>query len=119
MVKPPERMPENVVLFKTDPRMTDWDIKNYLEKIYKVSVAGINSRIFMGDLKASTKGLTKKDDYKLAHITLTSGQTFKWPELFPEQKAREQKEDFDRTVDEINKGRTSNPDQIGVPTWFA
>lgn len=119
MMKPKERMPENIVLFKTDVRMTDWDIKNYLEKIYKVPIAAVHSKIMNGDLQGSVKGITKKDDYKLAHVTLPAGQTFKWPELFPEQKAKEQTDDYETTLKELNKQRNIDPNQKGIPSWFS
>lgn len=119
MIKPPERLPANIVLFKTDVRMTDWDIKNYLEKIYKVPVAAIKSRILMGDLKSSQSGLTKKDDYKVAHVTLPAGQKFTWPDLFPQAKAKEESDQYTKTLEELSKERSIRPDQTGLPTWFA
>lgn len=119
MVKPPERLPANVVMFKTDVRMTDWDVRNYLEKIYKVPVSAVKSRIFMGELKGSTKGITKKDDYKLTHVTLAGGQTFKWPELFPQDKEEEKKDDYEKTLKEVTKDRKISPDQAGAPAWLA
>lgn len=118
-IKPKERQPKNVVLFKTDVRMTDWDIKSYLEKIYKVPVAGIRSDIRHGDLRASSKGITKTNDYRLAHVTLTADQTFEWPDLFPREKAKEQTEDYEKTLKELTKERKQDPNQRGLPTWFS
>lgn len=119
MIKPPDRLPSNIVMFKTDVRMTEWDIRNYLEKIYKVPVGAVTSRIMTGDLKASKSGLTKKDDYRIAHVTLTAGQRFEWPDLFPQHKTREQVDDYEKTLKELTKERQVKPDQVGLPTWFA
>lgn len=118
MIKPDERLPENVVTFKTDPRMTDWDIKNYLEKIYKVQVASVSSRISAGDLKRVKDGLAKCEDYRIAHVSLPLGQKFKWPDLFAEEKNEEKLSDYQRTLKEVNKGRTLDPNVQDVPSWF-
>ena len=118
MIKPKQPMPENIVSFKTDPRMTDWDIKNYLESIYKVQVAGISSRIYGGELRKTSVGPTKKDDYKISHVTLPMGQTFRWPDLFPQEKLDEKLSDYEKTLKEINVGRKEDPDRFGLPSWL-
>lgn len=118
MVKPDKPMPDNIVTFKVDPRMTDWDIKNYLEKIYKVQIGSIQSRIMAGSLKRIREGLTKRDDYRLVSVTLPIGKTFKWPDLFPEDKAEEQQTDMDKSLKLFNEGRTMDPN-IRVPGWIS
>ena len=42
------KVPTNQVHFHCSPQMTDIDIKNYLQKIYKVQVADVNSYIKSG-----------------------------------------------------------------------
>lgn len=118
MIKSDEKVSENVVTFKTDPRMTDWDIKNYLEKIYKVQVASVKSRILAGDLKRVKEGLAKWEDYKIAYVTLPVGQRFKWPDLFPEEKSKEAISDYKRNLKEVNKGRKMNPSFQDLPNWL-
>ena len=110
--------PKNVVTLKTDPRMTDWDIKNYLEKIYKVPVAGLISKIYGGELKQTSKGITKLEDYKITRVTLTEGQTFTWPDLFPEGKMKEEMDDYEKTIAELNKERKVDKNSSGLPTWL-
>lgn len=111
-------MPDNIVSFKVDPRMTDWDIKNYLEKIYKIRVAAVNSVIECGEIKNTSKGITKEDDYRIAHVTLPLGEKFEWPDLFPTTKFKEALSDYDLTLKELNKQRKSDPNVKDVPTWF-
>lgn len=118
MIKPKHTMPQGVVSFKVDPRMTDWDIKNYLEKIYKVPVASIQSNIFPGTLKRTKTGLAKDADYKIAHVNLPLGQKFTWPDLFPKEKLDENLEDYNRTMKELNKGRELDPNTPQIPSWF-
>lgn len=102
--------PNNVVLFKTDVRMTDWDVKNYLEKIYKVSVGSIKSRIVPGETFRVDEKYTlvgKKDDYRIVRLTLPEGQTFQWPDLFPSKKKEEEEADQRRVLKEVMPDKSS------------
>lgn len=52
--------------------MTKWDVKNYLEKIYKIPVVTVKTHVKCGDIKKA-KGnnyLIKEDDYKVAIVDL-------------------------------------------------
>lgn len=118
MVKSKSKMPENVVAFKVDPRMTDWDIKNYLEKIYKVKVAAVNSHIYPGELYMSQKSLAKREDFKIAHVYLPIGQKFVWPNLFPKEEQETDIEEKKKIAAEVNKNRQVDPSQPNKPVWF-
>lgn len=48
LVRPEEKQPKNVVQFKVPTGMTNYDIQNYLEKIYKVKVIKVESYIENG-----------------------------------------------------------------------
>lgn len=52
--------------------MTIHDIRNYLEKIYKIDVVNITTRIALGKTRQDTaKGyVVKDDDIKYAYVTL-------------------------------------------------
>lgn len=50
LVRPEEKQPKNVVQFKVPTAMTDYDIQNYLEKIYKIKVIKIESDIENGKI---------------------------------------------------------------------
>ena len=74
-----EKLPPNQVVFQVSPAMTSIDIKNYLEKIYKIPVYGVKTRIQMGEVKApgftDQEGLMqlhKDEDIKWAYVTLVS-----------------------------------------------
>lgn len=115
MVKPEKKLPANVVSFKVDPRMTDWDIKNYLEKIYKVPIAAINSEIHPGKVKKSPAMLIKEPDFKLAHISLPIGTSFTWPDLFPSNIKKEDEEDIDSVKKQLDE---LVPQDKTKSTWF-
>ena len=54
-------------------RMTSFDVKNYLEKIYKIPVMHVKTRVVCGEIKKakSTKPyLIKEDDYREAIVDL-------------------------------------------------
>lgn len=76
LVRPTEEQPANVVTFAVSTEMTKHDVKNYLEKIYKVPVVDVRTRIALGETKRDqTYGyVTKKDDVKLAYVTMVSLQ---------------------------------------------
>lgn len=119
MIKRKEPMPENTVSFKIDPRMTDWDVKNYLEKIYKVQVAGIKSRIYSGDIHRTIGGgVGKRRDYKIADVSLPIGQKFTWPDLFPKKKVEEEDNDLQKTREQLSDGRQKDPNVQDIPSWF-
>lgn len=48
LIKPRDPQPKNVVQFEVSMQMTKFDIKNYLEKIYKVPVENVVTHIRMG-----------------------------------------------------------------------
>lgn len=57
--------------------MTRHDIKTYLEKIYKVPVIKVNTRIAIGEMKRNEQGtIVKGDDIKVAYVFLVSYQFF-------------------------------------------
>lgn len=48
LVRPDYKQPPNIVKFIVSNEMTNHDIRNYLEKIYKVKVADVRSNIATG-----------------------------------------------------------------------
>lgn len=74
LIKPLEEQPKNVVTFSVSMQMTKHDVKNYLEKIYKIPVVDVRTRIELGSTKRDTTYgyVTKNDDMKLAYVTMVS-----------------------------------------------
>lgn len=117
LVKPTEKTPNNIVTFKVDPRMTDWDIRNYLEKIYKVSVGAVYSRIHPGELYKTRKGVSKLEDYKIVRVMLPLGQTFDFPDITGKDKQDEKMKDYQELEKAVTKDRGRGIVQ-DVPKWF-
>jgi large subunit ribosomal protein L23 len=72
MIKPPNEQPPNTVTFVVSTEMTRHDIKNYLEKIYKIPVINVRTQVTPGETtRDPVKGYVKKDpDYKTAFVEL-------------------------------------------------
>lgn len=98
--------------------MTDWDVKNYLEKIYKIQVAAVNSRILAGRLIRKAFGVTKADDYKIVHVSLPIGQKYEWPDLFPEEKFQKMKQEYEKTLKLLNESNDKKKSDGDKPGWF-
>ena len=60
--------------------MTKFEIKDYLEKVYSIPVAKVNTEVVVVPLLRNHKNqrFKPKDDYKIAHITLVGG--IRWSE---------------------------------------
>ncbi|XP_068539527.1 large ribosomal subunit protein uL23m isoform X1 [Anas acuta] len=105
-------------------RMTKVDIKNYLEKIYNVPVAAVRTRIQYGaNNKRNHKNQrVKTPDYKVAYVQLGKGQTFQFPNLFPEKEQDEEAQSFDdfrkKYLEKEQKIQKGDPRRGGVPDWF-
>lgn len=122
LIKPPYKQPPNVVNFIVSTQMTKFDIQNYLEKIYNVRVENIVTHVKMGKFERCHKGyIVKKDDYKVAYVTLPKTEKFVFPELFPESKQEEQDKEMkqlDVLTEEWEKNTQRHKHRKGVPTWF-
>ena len=70
------KRPPNQITFHISPEMTKLDVKNYLEKIYKVPVLDVRTKNVSGKTYYSpyvdTKELFKDDDIKYAFVTVVS-----------------------------------------------
>jgi large subunit ribosomal protein L23 len=69
-----EKLPSNKVNFIVSSEMTRLDVKNYLEKIYKVPVMDVRTVHVMGKIQKHKylDETIKEDDHKLAFVTLVS-----------------------------------------------
>lgn len=68
--------PPNVVTFHCSMQMTKHDIKNYLTKIYDIPVVDVRTEVRMGEFFRDPvkKYIKKKDDFRVAVVTLVSNQ---------------------------------------------
>ena len=123
--------------------MTKWDVKNYLEKIYKIPVVKVNTIVKCGDIKKA-KGknyLIKEDDYKTAIVDLVfkcnivcslakyidfqpKDVKFEFPDLFPKDKVDQTSKDLKGVQKEMDFGQLRETrknyknKRHNVPDWF-
>ncbi|EDW33170.1 GL24615 [Drosophila persimilis] len=123
LVRPEEAQPPNVVTFSVSTEMTIHDVRSYLEKIYKLPVIDVRTRIALGETRRDqTYGyVTKKDDVKYAYVTLPKTEEFTFPELF--EKKAEIKEKEEKSMDESKNGFRKfldrNKKRPGTPGWYS
>ncbi|XP_039963983.1 39S ribosomal protein L23, mitochondrial [Bactrocera neohumeralis] len=123
LIRPAEEQPKNVATFSVSMQMSKYDVKNYLEKIYKLPVVDVRTRIEMGRTKRDqTHGyVTKEDDVKIAYVTLPRTEEFTFPDLF--EKKEEQKKAEEKSMDDSKQGfkrfLDRNKKRPGTPGWYS
>ncbi|XP_067604011.1 large ribosomal subunit protein uL23m [Pseudorca crassidens] len=124
LVRPGMAQPEDTVQFRIPMEMTRVDLRNYLGRIYNVPVAAVRTRVQHGSNRRRDyrNVRIKKPDYKVAHVQLAHGQTFTFPDLFPEKKRAEGSsvtEDLqDQVLEDQRRRQSCDPRLGGVPGWF-
>ncbi|CAG2105113.1 unnamed protein product, partial [Medioppia subpectinata] len=104
--KPKDPLPANRVQFKIPVIMTKWDVRNYLEKIYKIPVVNVRTVVRCGDIKRANGKmyLIKEEDYKTAIVDLPKDMTFEFPDLFPHEKVDQMSTDLKDGQKELEFG---------------
>lgn len=69
------RAAENKYVFEVAPRATKPEIKEAVEKLFGVKVAGVNTSIVKGKKKRMGKFSGYQSDWKKAIVQLAKGQT--------------------------------------------
>ncbi|OQR71231.1 39S ribosomal protein L23 [Tropilaelaps mercedesae] len=117
--------PPNVVSFVVPLEMTQFDVKNYLEKIYNVPVAQVSTKVVLGKIKPQEykRYLIKEDDYRLATVTLPEGCFFQFPNMFPQDRQARDAEDMRKNKLQIEEHERSfkrvDPHRQNLPDWFS
>uniref|UniRef100_M3XUZ4 Large ribosomal subunit protein uL23m n=1 Tax=Mustela putorius furo TaxID=9669 RepID=M3XUZ4_MUSPF len=111
--------------FRIPMEITRVDLRNYLERIYNMPVATVRTRVQHGsNRKRDHRNVrVKRPDYKMAYVPLAHGQTFTFPDLFPEKKQSPDGSPSgdniqDKLLEEQQQGQSQDPRRSGVPDWF-
>lgn len=62
------------VVFKVHPKATKTEIKEAIERVFKVRVAKIATANYMGKPKRTARSAGRRANYKKAYVTLKEGQ---------------------------------------------
>uniref|UniRef100_A0A2C9GW57 Large ribosomal subunit protein uL23m n=1 Tax=Anopheles farauti TaxID=69004 RepID=A0A2C9GW57_9DIPT len=124
LIRPEYKQPPNVVQFACSMEMTRYDVKNYLEKIYKVPVVSVRTRIALGNTKRDLVlgYITKEEDTKYAYVTLPNTVKFDFPDVCPndaQQKIEDDKKSLEDAKKNHKKFLDKNKDRPGTPGWFS
>ena len=67
--------PGTAMVLKVDPRASKTEIKEAVERIYKVDVIKVNTVNYPGKIKRAKRAQGRQDKFKKAYITLKEGQS--------------------------------------------
>ncbi|KAM8939113.1 large ribosomal subunit protein uL23m [Pelodytes ibericus] len=124
LVRPGKVQPPDTVQFRVPLEMTKMDIQNYLQKIYSVPVSAVRTRIQYGNNRKRNhlNQRVKRPDYKVAYVQLGEGQSFQFPDIFPEKVDSPESGSFDAIQQEFMENemqrQQSNPRRGGLNDWF-
>ncbi|CAD5229232.1 unnamed protein product [Bursaphelenchus okinawaensis] len=119
------KLPENAAEFEVDPKMTKYDVKQYLEKIYNLPVREVKTRNVMGrityDNKATfryRRALFKEPDLKFATVFFKKGTVIEH-QVFVDPKnlinLKDQVETMkNQTESQTHNEKYANRDRLGV-----
>lgn len=120
------KQPPNVVMFHVHMNMTRLDIKNYLERIYNVPVGTVRIQIKEGEYERhpTKRYAIGKTDTKIAYVHLAEGNTFEFPDVFPEdKKSRDdmQAEEYTKMKEllRIQEKKKWESNRVDIPSWFS
>ena len=122
MIKPELDLPKGTYLFETHPQMTDADIKQYLEKIYKVDVSHVKTFLKKGEEEKHRiygYGIGRERDPKFAYISLLN-ETFEFPDIFKDNKTEQDKmiQEYKEMEEKSIKDQHENWQREDLPGWF-
>jgi len=123
------QLPKNVARFECDLRMSKFDIRQYLEKIYKLPVRDVRTRIAMGDItwdlpldRRHRRALWKEEDRKIAYVVFKKGFVAEFPDIFTD--VEDAGTDLEKTKENMEKDANRhnekfvNRDRHGVGRVF-
>ena len=63
------------IVFKVDPAASKVQIKNAIEKVFKVEVQKVRTCNFLGKLKRTNRSVGRRASFKKAYVSLKPGHT--------------------------------------------
>lgn len=65
---------EQTLCFRVHPKATKTDIKNAVEQIFKVKVAGVRTANYLGKVKRRGQSSGRRPSWKKAYVKLKEGE---------------------------------------------
>ncbi|KAI1708906.1 ribosomal protein l23 domain-containing protein [Ditylenchus destructor] len=124
------RLPKNAAKFEVDLRMSRYDVREYLEKIYKLPVRDVRTVVQQGEIlwdvprdPRNRRALWKEEDKKYAFVYFKKGFEVEIPELCPNKdetvavNTEKMKDETERRIAQRNKDHV-NHDRAGIGELF-
>uniref|UniRef100_A0A915EKH7 Large ribosomal subunit protein uL23m n=1 Tax=Ditylenchus dipsaci TaxID=166011 RepID=A0A915EKH7_9BILA len=122
------QLPKNAAKFEVDLRMSKLDVRQYLEKIYKLPVRDVRTIVEMGEIlwespkdKKYKTARWKDEDKKYAFVFFKKDFVVEFPDIFRVDHAQQE---IDRAVEQNSKDPNRrnfeymNQDRVGVGKMF-
>uniref|UniRef100_A0A915NW00 Pre-mRNA-splicing factor SYF2 n=1 Tax=Meloidogyne floridensis TaxID=298350 RepID=A0A915NW00_9BILA len=107
------RLPKNAAMFEVDLRMSRFDVREYLEKIYKFPVRDVRLRNVEGNItwdnpldKQKRRALWKDEDKKIAFVFFKKDFVAEFPNLFTGEEDADEKR--------LEQMRQGNPNKLNI-----
>lgn len=122
LVEPRKKIPENFVKFECHWQMSSADVKQYLNKLYNVSIIDVRIEIEKGKYMKHPKRPTALSpplpDQKFAYVQLKNTK-FSFPNLFDNKEDSKMDKEL-KTLEQIqNKIKNSNKHRLDIGCWFS
>ncbi|MCP9263039.1 UDP-glucose:glycoprotein glucosyltransferase [Dirofilaria immitis] len=122
----PTRLPKHVVKFEVDKRMTRYDVREYLEKIYNLPVREVRTLVKAGYItydfpldKEKRRALWKENDKKYAYVFMKKGFEFHVPNLFEKCEEQEMWDKMKQKLPDITNAEYINRDRHGIGEFLS
>ena len=63
------------VVFRVDPRATKLEVRGAVERVFNVRVESVRTCRFLGKIKRTAAGASRRAGYKKAYVTLAAGSS--------------------------------------------
>uniref|UniRef100_A0AC34Q840 Ribosomal protein L23 n=1 Tax=Panagrolaimus sp. JU765 TaxID=591449 RepID=A0AC34Q840_9BILA len=121
-----QRLPKNAAKFEVDTRMSSHDVREYLEKIYKLPVRDVRLEHVTGDITWNApldlekrKALWKEEDRKFAYVYFSKDFEFNYPIMFGQD---ESSSEIEKMQEFLKEDRTNerfvNRNRADIGKWF-
>uniref|UniRef100_A0A914MIZ3 Large ribosomal subunit protein uL23m n=1 Tax=Meloidogyne incognita TaxID=6306 RepID=A0A914MIZ3_MELIC len=107
------RLPKNAAMFEVDLKMSRFDVREYLEKIYKFPVRDVRLRNVEGNItwdnpldKQKRRALWKDEDKKIAFVFFKKDFVAEFPNLFTGEEDADEKR--------LEQMRQGNPNKLNI-----
>lgn len=122
MVEPRKPQPSDYVKFECHWQMSASDVRQYLEKLYNVSVLDVRIEIEKGKYMKHPKkaGLLSPPlpDQKYAYVQLKD-EKFEWPKLFETDRINRYEKDIKAMENIQNKIKNKTLSRLDIGSWFS